>query len=437
MTLLELAESIGMTQAVLTRSMNGRERFSVELLETVAQALDAAPEFFAEYRLLLVDEWLRQHPARSDELFAELSSEPALGEYHAWPLRPLPDPLDCSPRALIESLLEIVSAEGPVMGARVYELRLSGLGLDGDNGASGPAQPRDSAAASRAGLIIDENERGTRRKSTASCGCRASRASSPRVLGGRQLWQVPASRTRERDHRLRPTWKRGESVASRIQTAIMAKPMVSRAYRSRDAEHLNRCITRRLARRLTMMENSTRQPGGRSRSYRERRRRRPESGDRKRFPAKACEESRRTEAHSVILSVHLEAAEQLAGAFRDSVRAARAGWSFDDRDYLESGAFAHEVTERSVARRVWLCRNRTASIVSYPSLVRVLPNDAAIEIDRKRHRGIRPSVLVETLRAAQERPPRFRPEVFIEALARAYELVSASEGQGVAVRPSS
>ncbi len=124
----------------------------------------------------------------------------------------------------------------------------------------------------------------------------------------------------------------------------------------------------------------------------------------------------------------LDSAEQLAGAFRDSVRAARAGWSFDDHEYLESGAFTQEVLELGHSRGLVL-QEQDERIVSYPSLVRVLPNDAAIEIDRKRQRGIRPSVVVETLRATQNRPPRFRPETFIEALARAYQLVLGAQAK--------
>lgn len=124
----------------------------------------------------------------------------------------------------------------------------------------------------------------------------------------------------------------------------------------------------------------------------------------------------------------LESAEQLAGALRDSVRAARAGWSFDDRRYLESGAFTQEVLELGHSRGLVL-QEQDDRIVSYPSLVRVLANDAAIEVDRKRQRGIRPSVVVETLKATQSRPPRFRPEAFIEALARAYRLVLGAQGK--------
>jgi len=128
------------------------------------------------------------------------------------------------------------------------------------------------------------------------------------------------------------------------------------------------------------------------------------------------------------LERNLEAAEQMAGALRDSVRTARGGWTFDDRAYLGSGAFANELLQLGRSRDLVL-QEQDDRLVSYPSLIRVLPNDAAIEIDRKRQRGIRPSVVVETLRATQGRPPRFRPEAFIEALARAYEFVRAAQGK--------
>jgi len=240
MTQQELAEGIGMAQSALSRAMNGHERFSVELLETIAQALDAAPEIFVEYRLALIDEWLRQHPARTDELFDELNWEPTLAEYHPWRLRALPDPFDTAPRALIESLSEIVSAEGPVMGARVYELRLAASGLTETKNLRSLLN-RASAAASRAGLIIDENESGDPTQKYRILRLPEQPSVAPRVLGGRRLWQVPP---RELESVIRGTsaWKRGESVV-RLQAAIMATYGFS-GVSMKDAEHLNRCITR-------------------------------------------------------------------------------------------------------------------------------------------------------------------------------------------------
>jgi len=63
---------------------------------------------------------------------------------------------------------------------------------------------------------------------------------------------------------------------------------------------------------------------------------------------------------------------------------------------------------------------RDERIYCYPVLVRVAPGDRAIFVDRARERRIRPSVLIRHLRAIQGRPPRFRPEAFLESLAAAY-----------------
>ena len=75
-------------------------------------------------------------------------------------------------------------------------------------------------------------------------------------------------------------------------------------------------------------------------------------------------------------------------------------------------------------------------LLCYPSLVRVLPGDAAVEVDRVRDRRLRPSVLVAALAAAQQRAPRFRPEPFLDSLYGAYRLVLAREGKaaGAVVR---
>jgi transcriptional regulator with XRE-family HTH domain len=111
MTQQELAEGIGVDQSNLSRIMNGHERLSIDLLETIAQALDAAPEVFVEYRLALIDEWLQQHPERLDQLFDELNEEPLLAEYDPRRLRRLPSPLDAGPRGQLESLVEIVGVD--------------------------------------------------------------------------------------------------------------------------------------------------------------------------------------------------------------------------------------------------------------------------------------------------------------------------------------
>ncbi len=126
----------------------------------------------------------------------------------------------------------------------------------------------------------------------------------------------------------------------------------------------------------------------------------------------------------------IDQAEQLAGATRDAVSAARTGWRFDTRDHLESGSFTRELLALAEAAGI-VVQEQDGRVVSYPSLVRILPADEAVEIDRKRSRELRPSHVIGRLQAAQAKPPRFRPEPFLEALLRAYRLVIAERGREV------
>jgi hypothetical protein len=131
----------------------------------------------------------------------------------------------------------------------------------------------------------------------------------------------------------------------------------------------------------------------------------------------------------------LAAVEQGADALRDAVRTLRAGWQFDEREYLESGAYAAELIETARERGVRLFE-QDERILSYPSVARVVAGDAALEIDRKRERRLRPSVVAEHLKKLQQKQPRFRAEQFLDSLHRAYRLALAEKGreEGATVR---
>lgn len=120
----------------------------------------------------------------------------------------------------------------------------------------------------------------------------------------------------------------------------------------------------------------------------------------------------------------LEAAEtstsQLAGAAGEL----RAGYDFDESDHLASGSFAKELLAAANDAGVAMFEEDDR-LLCYPSLVRVLPAELAVEVDRKRDRRLRPSVLVASLAQAQGAAPRFKPEPFFESLRAAYELVLA------------
>src|SRR4051794_6150559 len=102
-----------------------------------------------------------------------------------------------------------------------------------------------------------------------------------------------------------------------------------------------------------------------------------------------------------------EAAEALAG----DTRALADRFDFDEQAYLSSGDYVKELLAEAEARGLSIVEDDDR-LLCYPSLIRVLPGDAAVEVDKVRDRRLRPSVLVAALARAQERGPRFKAEVF-------------------------
>ncbi len=126
------------------------------------------------------------------------------------------------------------------------------------------------------------------------------------------------------------------------------------------------------------------------------------------------------------LSRALEAAETSARQLVDAAGDLRAAYDFDETDYLASGSFAKELLAAANDAGVAMFEEDDR-LLCYPSLVRVLPAELAVEVDRKRDRRLRPSVLVASLAQAQGAAPRFKPEPFFESLRAAYELVLARQ----------
>ena len=124
------------------------------------------------------------------------------------------------------------------------------------------------------------------------------------------------------------------------------------------------------------------------------------------------------------LEAAVVASEELAGAAKQ----AQASYDLDESVHLSSGEYVKELLAEAAAQGVSMFEEDDR-LLCYPSLLRVLPGDAAIEVDRKRERRLRPSVVVAALAAAQNRPPRFKAEPFLESLAGAYALLAEREGK--------
>ncbi len=119
-----------------------------------------------------------------------------------------------------------------------------------------------------------------------------------------------------------------------------------------------------------------------------------------------------------------DAADTLAG----DARGLADGFDFDEQAYLSSGGYVKELLAEAEARGLSIVEDEDR-LLCYPSLLRVLAGDAAVEVDKVRDRRLRPSVLVSALARARDRGPRFRAEAFLDSLRSAYELLVSSTGK--------
>ena len=100
-------------------------------------------------------------------------------------------------------------------------------------------------------------------------------------------------------------------------------------------------------------------------------------------------------------------------------------WPFQDEEeeqYLKSGYTAE--LRRAASEQGLEIQERDGRLISHPSIVRILPGERAVRIDRKKIATIRPSHLAGILIENQMKPSRYRAEPFLQALHGVYlELV--------------
>ena len=87
-------------------------------------------------------------------------------------------------------------------------------------------------------------------------------------------------------------------------------------------------------------------------------------------------------------------------------------WPFDDEQevqYLKAAdGYAAEL-RRVASEKGLVIRERDGQLTCHPFIVRIIPGERAVRIDKKKVSAIRPSHLVEVLVKAQQSPSRFRP----------------------------
>ncbi|MGH2633417.1 MAG: hypothetical protein ACRDG3_08395, partial [Tepidiformaceae bacterium] len=117
---------------------------------------------------------------------------------------------------------------------------------------------------------------------------------------------------------------------------------------------------------------------------------------------------------------------QAVGDLSLQLRNTNASWTFDAKAYAETGALAEELKSAATAEGLSIYE-QDGRLFCYPALLRILPSEPGVEIDRKKLKSVRPSHIVRQLKVLRNRPQRFKPEQFLEVLFRAYEWARKSE----------
>lgn len=124
----------------------------------------------------------------------------------------------------------------------------------------------------------------------------------------------------------------------------------------------------------------------------------------------------------------IESAEQAIAALKQQFLNTKDGWNFDSENYVASRTFIEEILEMSKSLGVKMFE-QDERLYCYPFLIRILPNDLAVQIDKQKERRLRPSILVSHLKTLQNKPVRFKPDIFLESLYLAYETLIKSRGK--------
>ena len=136
--------------------------------------------------------------------------------------------------------------------------------------------------------------------------------------------------------------------------------------------------------------------------------------------ARALAKAARTGNIASIRRCHEKLNEALE-ALQQEVSNAGSCWPFSDEEEQElfSGQFADTLKAAATAKGLKI-HERDGLLISYPSIVRLLPAERAVRVDRKKVSTVRPSYLVDLLLANQKKSSGFSSQRFLESLYAVY-----------------
>jgi hypothetical protein len=130
--------------------------------------------------------------------------------------------------------------------------------------------------------------------------------------------------------------------------------------------------------------------------------------------------------------IRLGAATDMA---RQELANAKGAWPFSDeaqQEYMSSRYSAELISEAAnIGLRLY---ERDGHLLAYPSVIRVLPSDLAVRIDKKKVTAIRPSHLAKALLANQSKKPEYSAEKVVEGFESAYNLIVPPDRRGAVAK---
>ena len=113
--------------------------------------------------------------------------------------------------------------------------------------------------------------------------------------------------------------------------------------------------------------------------------------------------------------------EESLSLIRQQVGNAAQAWPFapeEELAYLQD-QYAGELQGEAKKKGLQLFE-RDGRLIAHPSVVRVLPADRVVEVNRRQTSAIRPSKIMGDLEKLQKSPPRSNPQQFLQSLYDAY-----------------
>jgi hypothetical protein len=129
----------------------------------------------------------------------------------------------------------------------------------------------------------------------------------------------------------------------------------------------------------------------------------------------------------------LASAVESSESFAQTALNAQRSWEFDVQGNLESGSYVAELLGGAEAGGLTGAREFDGQLYSFPVIVKVDARDPSLKIGGKRHRAMRPSVIVEALRQMRGQPVKDAMlRQLLSSFERAYLIVTRGE-DGIAV----